>query len=109
MSSLTGEYCIPNLVVEPYHPTIVRRRIDEADRIPIPVVLDIPRRVAVEILFVAARVGDLNAARSPIRIPVATEIEDVEAGGSVPGLTHQPVGAVLVGLIALASWPVRSD
>ncbi len=29
-------------------------------------------------------------------------VEDIEAGGSMPGLPHQPVCAVLVGVIALA-------
>ena len=59
-----------------------------------PVVLYIPRRLVVEIVFVAARVGDLNAARSPIAIPVAIEIEDLTAHRRVPRLAHQLVPAV---------------
>ncbi len=86
-------------------------------RLPMPVVLQIPDDVGVQIGEVPSGGGQLHAAAPAVGIPIADEacpepnrrIKDVEAGGGVPVFAHQPVGAVLVGVIAVALRGMTPD
>jgi hypothetical protein len=58
--------------------------------------------VAVEGLQVAANAGGVHAQGATVGVPVADEVEDVAAGGGVPGFAHEPVGGAVVGIVAVA-------
>ena len=67
-------------------PTTTPIQRDVCYRIPMPVVLDVVRVVAINVLQIAARACHLHAAGAPVRIPVAHEVKRVGAGDGVPGL-----------------------
>jgi len=67
----------------------------------VPVVLQVVRVVAVNVLQIAARACHLHAAWTAVRIPVAHEVERVGAGDGVPRLAQEPVRAVFIHIVAV--------
>jgi hypothetical protein len=59
-----------------------------------PVVFEVVGGVVIEGLQVVTDGGGFNPRGATVGVPVADEVEDVAAGGGVPGLARQPVAPI---------------
>ena len=74
----------------------------KVDRVSVPVVLDVVGGVAIEGLQIAGDTRDLHATGTTVDVPIAHQIEDVAAGGGMPGLAQKPIRVAVVGVVAVA-------